>query len=69
MFNLVVKVAVKKVVNVATSPEVHRRNNLAKVKGAGIRSTTIAKSVHVVPGMICDNGKKSMCVGKKLGKK
>ena len=66
MFNLVVKVAVKKVINITASPEIHRRENLAQIKGAGIRSAAIAESVHVVPGMICDNGKEGVCVGKKL---
>lgn len=68
VLNLVVEVAVHEIAKVGAVGKIDRGGDLTDVKGTGEGTAAIAEAVHVITGMVGNDGDEAMEVGKEFGK-
>ena len=68
VLDLVVEVSVHEIAKVGAVGKVDRSGDLADVEGSGEGTAAVAEAVHVITGVVGNDGDEAVEVGKELGK-
>ena len=68
VLDLIVEVSVHEIAKVRTVGEIDRGGDLTDVKRSGEGTATVAEAVHVIAGVVGNDGDEAVEVGKELGK-
>jgi hypothetical protein len=64
MLNLIIEIAMQKIIDIAPRPKIHTRQNLPQIKTPRVRTTSISEAIHVIASVIGHDCQKGMSIGK-----